>query len=175
MVYTTVIQTPLGMVRASAEKNALKGLWFIGQKYYPKNVELWINKPDYRIFKETDRWLKNYFSGRKNLCLPKLEPEGTKFQRDVWNVLLQIPYGKVITYGEIAKKIAELRAIGSMSAQAVGGAVGHNPISILIPCHRVIGSNGNLTGYAGGIQKKRALLMLEKAQIYNATSQENSL
>ena len=164
MIYTCKINTPLAPITASAENNALTGLWFIGQKYYPSKTDSWINKPDYPVFKELKFWIKKYFEG-KNLPLQniKLEPHGTVFQKEVWKILLKIPYGATTTYGEIAKQLAHKMGLFSMSAQAVGGAVGHNPISILIPCHRVIGAAGNLTGYAGGIDKKQALLRLEKA------------
>ncbi|MCL2294421.1 MAG: methylated-DNA--[protein]-cysteine S-methyltransferase [Spirochaetes bacterium] len=164
MIYTCEIDTPLVPIIISAENNALTGLWFVGQKYYPAKTEGWINKPTYPVFKEIKVWIKNYFAG-KNPSLQdlRLEPAGTDFQREVWEILLKIPYGAVTTYGEIAKQLAEKRGLNSMSAQAVGGAVGHNPISIIIPCHRVLGATGHLTGYAGGIDKKEALLRLEKA------------
>ena len=103
-----------------------------------------------------------YFSGEEPKFTPPLHPDGSTFRQAVWQILLQIPYGQTITYGEIARKMAELKNVSRMSAQAVGGAVGHNEISIIIPCHRVIGANGSLTGYAGGIDKKAALLELER-------------
>ena len=161
MIYTCTIDTPLGAMTASAEKEALTGLWFIGQKYYPSKTDTWLTEFDYTVFKTLRVWLTDYFSGRT--CIPELqlEPQGTLFQKTVWDILLKIPFGQVTTYGEIAKRIAITQGLSSMSAQAVGGAVGHNPISILIPCHRVIGSNKSLTGYAGGIDKKKALLQLE--------------
>ena len=163
MIYTCKIETPLGAITASAENNSLTGLWFIGQKYYPSGTESWINKSDYPVFKELKLWIKNYFEGKNlSVCNIKLEPQGTVFQKEVWKILLKIPYGATTTYGEIAKQLARKKGLSSMSAQAIGGAVGHNPISILIPCHRVIGAAGNLTGYAGGIEKKEALLRLEK-------------
>ena len=112
------------------------------------------------IFDEVKIWLKIYFSGREPNFTPKLHMIGTNFRLEVWKILMQIPYGKITTYGEIAEKL-------NSSARAVGGAVGHNPISIIIPCHRVIGTNGNLTGYAGGIDKKIKLLQLEGVQIKN--------
>ena len=163
MIYTCNIDTPLALITASAENNKLTGLWFMGQKYYPSKTDEWITKPDYPVFKELKLWIKYFFEG-KNPSLEniKLEPHGTLFQKDVWEILLKIPYGKTITYGEIAKQLAHKKGLCSMSAQAVGGAVGHNPISIIIPCHRVIGAAGNLTGYAGGIDKKEALLRVEK-------------
>lgn len=164
MIYMN-LNTPLGEVTASAEGDALTGLWFVGQKYYPsdKDKSTWSYDPNHPIFKKLDQWLEDYFAGKRNIALPNLEPKGTAFQKAVWAILLQIPYGRVTTYGEIAKKIAISKGLYSMSAQAVGGAVGHNPISILIPCHRVVGANGSLTGYAGGLEKKKALLHIEQA------------
>ena len=163
MIYTCKINTPVAPLTASAENNKLTGLWFKGQKYYPVKTDTWVNEPDYPIFKELKLWIKKYFEGKNPSVKDiKLEPHGTAFQKEVWKILLKIPYGTTITYGEIAKQIACKKGLLSMSTQAVGGAVGHNPISILIPCHRVIGAAGSLTGYAGGIDKKEALLRLEK-------------
>lgn len=161
MIFTCTIETPLGPVTVAAEQEALTGLWFIGQKYYPNKKDNWIFEPDYPLFETLRNWLTSYFSGRNLPIDLKLNPQGTMFQKEVWDILMQIPFGQVITYGEIASKIALRRGLSSMSAQAVGGAVGHNPISILIPCHRVIGSDFSLTGYAGGVEKKAALLRLE--------------
>lgn len=161
MIYTCTIDTPLGATTASAENGALTGLWFCGQKYYPCKTDLWVSKPEYPVFAKLRPWLAAYFAGRD--CVPQLQlaPQGTSFQKSVWAILLTIPYGQTTTYGEIAGKIAAARGLASMSAQAIGGAVGHNPISILIPCHRVVGAGGSLTGYAGGLDKKKALLQLE--------------
>jgi methylated-DNA-[protein]-cysteine S-methyltransferase len=158
MIYTGTLKTPLGPITAAAENEALTGLWFLNQKYYPGQTSEWIDKPDYPLFKSLDAWLLDYFSGKNPRLDFKLAPHGTVFQKRVWKLLLKIPYGKTSTYGAIAKALATEK--GS-SARAVGGAVGHNPLSILIPCHRVIGASGNITGYAGGIDKKRALLQLE--------------
>ena len=115
------------------------------------------------VFKQAFNWLDIYFSGNEPDFTPKLNPRGSPFRKTVWDIMLKIPYGKTTTYGQIAQQIAKQKGIKDMSAQAVGGAVGHNPISIIIPCHRVIGANGNLTGYAGGLDKKCYLLKLEKA------------
>jgi methylated-DNA-[protein]-cysteine S-methyltransferase len=156
---------------AAAEDDALTGLWFIGQKYYPQTAG-WTDEPGYPPFAALRAWLDSYFAGESpppaGGRLPvraagalRLNPRGTDFQKVVWEQLLSIPYGKSITYGEIAKIIAPRRGLSSLSAQAVGGAVGHNPISLLIPCHRVLGAGGTLTGYAGGLDKKEALLRLE--------------
>ncbi len=164
MIYTN-LESPLGDITASAENHALTGLWFVGQKYYPPDKERWSYDPNHPIFIKLRRWLEDYFAGKGNSTLPELKPKGTAFQKDVWEILLSIPYGHVTTYGEIAKKIAISKGLDSMSAQAVGGAVGHNPISILIPCHRVVGADGSLTGYAGGLEKKKALLHIEQVKV----------
>ncbi|GHV80222.1 methylated-DNA--protein-cysteine methyltransferase [Spirochaetia bacterium] len=158
MIYTGTLKTPLGPITVAAENEALTGLWFLNQKYYPCQKSEWIDQSDYPLFKSLDAWLRDYFSGKNPKLDFKLDPRGTVFQKRVWKLLLKIPYGKTSTYGAIADRLA---AEKGSSARAVGGAVGHNPISILIPCHRVIGASGNITGYAGGIDKKKALLQLE--------------
>jgi methylated-DNA-[protein]-cysteine S-methyltransferase len=167
-IYTCTIDTPLGSMTAAAEDEALTGLWFAGQKYYPAGTAAWIDKPELPVFEKLRAWLEDYFEGKKprvNFPLEpsglRINPQGTAFQKSVWEILLQIPYGKVSTYGEIAEQLAHKQGVASMSAQAVGGAVGHNPISVLIPCHRVVGADGSLTGYAGGLDKKKYLLKLE--------------
>lgn len=164
MIYAN-LKSPLGDMTAAAEDNKITGLWFDGQKYYPKDTRSWVYEPEHPVFIRLHQWLRDYFKGKKNLALPELQPKGTEFQKAVWEVLLQIPYGSITTYGEIAKKIAASRGQDTMSAQAVGGAVGHNPVSILIPCHRVVGTNGSLTGYAGGLDRKTALLQLEQVDL----------
>ena len=118
-----------------------------------------------RFSRKRKKWLDVYFSGEEPKFTPPLHPDGSTFRQAVWKILLQIPYGQTITYGEIARKMAEMKNVSRMSAQAVGGAVGHNEISIIIPCHRVIGTNGSLTGYAGGIDRKLSLLELEHADM----------
>lgn len=160
MRYTCSIDTPLGMVTASAEDGAVTGLWFAGQKYYPDPAG-WAPKPDYPVFKALGVWLTEYFAGARPPLEFTLRPRGSPFQKRVWELLADIPYGEVCTYGDIARRLALQPGSPSASARAVGGAVGHNPISILIPCHRVVGSTGNLTGYAGGLERKKALLQLE--------------
>ena len=157
--YTFTIETPLGKIQAAASDNALQGLWFTGQKYFPFGVDAWQTEPDYPVFTALKTWLEDYFARKKPRIQIPLSPEGTVFQKAVWELLLAIPYGKTTTYGAIA---GQLTAAGrKASAQAVGGAVGHNPISLLIPCHRVLGADGSLTGYAGGLERKQALLELE--------------
>jgi methylated-DNA-[protein]-cysteine S-methyltransferase len=161
MVYVCEMESPLGKITAAAEGDAVAGLWFAGQKYYPKNLDF-ASRPDNALFEKLKAYLLSYFSGSKEPVPFSLSPRGTAFQQRVWEILREIPYGETTTYGAIAKKIASERKLPSFSAQAVGGAVGRNPISLLIPCHRVIGANQSLTGYAGGLEKKRFLLALEQ-------------
>jgi methylated-DNA-[protein]-cysteine S-methyltransferase len=149
------------MRAAAGETEALTGLWFIGQKYYPRDADSWVEAPDRGIFQALRSWLADYFGGKNPPPEPALAPRGTPFQQTVWGMLREIPYGKTVSYGQIAAQIASASG-GKPSAQAVGGAVGHNPLSLLIPCHRVVGASGSLTGYAGGIDKKQALLELER-------------
>jgi len=156
------MDTPLGRATACAGDGALSGFWFIGQKYYPQKTQHWIEEPEYPVFPALRRWLDGYFAAAEPKVDFALNPQGTAFQKAVWDLILQIPYGGTTTYGAMAKQLAAQRNLPSMSAQAVGSAVGHNPISLLIPCHRVVGSTGKLTGYAGGLDKKEALLRLER-------------
>jgi len=165
MITTCTIDTPLGAMTAALEGEAIIGLWFLGQRYYPPQTADWGCEPDHPIFKALRQHLECYFSGKASALDFRLAPSGSPFQQTVWNILLKIPMGQVVTYGQIAKYIAQARRLTSMSAQAVGGAVGHNPISILIPCHRVVGFNGGLTGYAGGLDKKATLLRIEKVSL----------
>jgi methylated-DNA-[protein]-cysteine S-methyltransferase len=158
-IYTFVTDTPLGKIQAAAVDGGLRGLWFAGQKYFPADTTGWIERPDHPVFASLRAWLKDYFAGKKPGPKIALSPAGTDFQRAVWERLLEIPYGKTTSYGAIAAGLAS--GGKKASARAVGGAVGHNPISLLIPCHRVLGADGSLTGYAGGLEKKRALLELE--------------
>jgi len=164
MINSAIVKTPLGPMTVAVDGGALTGLWFIGQKYYPMNTSAWVANADDPVFKMLQSWLNEYFTGSRSAPAFDIHPTGTPFQLDVWHMLREIPYGEVTTYGEIAKKLAKMMGLSSMSAQAVGGAVGHNPISILIPCHRVVGSGGKLTGYAGGLDRKRALLLLERGE-----------
>ncbi len=163
MYYKATYQSPLGIMTMAGDENNLVGLWNEGQKYHGETLyKDMINYNEMPIFETTRKWLDRYFAGQKpDIAELSLAPAGSEFRQKVWDILCQIPYGEVITYGDIAKKIAAERNKESMSSQAVGGAVGHNPISIIIPCHRVIGSDGSLTGYAGGIQIKIKLLELE--------------
>ena len=155
--------SPIGDILLASRNKKLIGSWFKGQKYYLANVSDEIIEKDDETLIKTEEWLDAYFSGEKPLINElDLEPAGTEFRKEVWNILCEIPYGKTTTYKDIADQIAKKRGIEKMSAQAVGGAVGHNPISIIIPCHRVVGSNRDLTGYAAGIEKKKFLLKHEK-------------
>ncbi len=149
------MDTPLGVVLAASEQGALTGLWFAGQKYFPEGVSTWQSAPQTPVFLQTKEFLQAYFAGKRPVMDILLKPKGTVFQQRVWDALREIPYGQTITYGALAK-VCDCNA-----ALAVGGAVGHNPISILIPCHRVVGWDGDLTGYAGGLDRKEALLHLE--------------
>lgn len=163
MVDTICCDSPVGKPFLAGRDKALIGLWIEGQKYFPDSLqeETRENK-DSEVLNQARKWLERYFKGEKPAIseLP-LAPEGSDFRKAVWKILCEIPYGKVMTYGEIARKVAARQGLQRMSAQAVGGAVGHNPISIIIPCHRVVGTDGSLTGYAGGIDKKRKLLAHE--------------
>ena len=157
MMYARIYDSPLGKLTLAEENGALIGLWMEGQRYFPARLQArWEKTP---VLTLAEDWLNRYFAGERpgNPTFP-MEPRGTEFQRQVWALLREIPYGKPRTYASIAEKIAALRGIPRMSARAVGSAVGHNPISILIPCHRVLGARGHLTGYAGGLERKQWLL-----------------
>ena len=162
MIYTNYYNSPIGRITMASEGNALIGLWFEGQKYFADSIKEECTEKDLDIFDDTSRWLDIYFSGKEPDFTPRILITGTPFRKSVAEIMLTIPYGKTMTYGEIANVIAKEKGIAKMSAQAVGGAVGHNSISIIIPCHRVVGTNGSLTGYAGGLDKKIQLLKLEK-------------
>ena len=152
--------SPLGTIFLAADNGALAGLWLEGQKYFAATLdEAAVERDDLPVFRQAAAWLDAYFAKAPLPALPPLAPQGSPFRQAVWRLLLEIPYGTVTTYGALART---LRGQGiSAAAQAVGGAVGHNPISILIPCHRVVGSDGSLTGYAGGVANKQFLLELE--------------
>lgn len=162
MQYTTY-KSPLGNILLAADEVGLTGLWFEGQKYFPNITNQNNIKNDLAVLEYAKKWLCIYFTGKEPDFKLPVHFTGTEFQNEVWHILCSIPYGKTMTYGEIANIIAQRRGLRHMSAQAVGNAVGHNKISVVVPCHRVVGANGSLTGYAGGIDKKAALLKLEKA------------
>ena len=165
MQYISHYSSPLGDILLAADSVGLTGLWFEGQKYFALNLDKEHVEKEIPLFAEAKRWLDIYFSGKEPDFSVPLHFTGTEFQNEVWELLLAIPYGQTTTYGELARRIAGKRGVKHMSAQAVGGAVGHNNISVIVPCHRVVGTNGSLTGYAGGIDKKVKLLELEKADI----------
>ena len=165
MQYISHYSSPLGDILLAADSVGLTGLWFEGQKYFALNLDKEHVEKEIPLFAEAKRWLDIYFSGKEPDFSVPLHFTGTEFQNEVWELLLAIPYGQTTTYGELAKRIAGKRGVKHMSAQAVGGAIGHNNISVIVPCHRVVGTNGSLTGYAGGIDKKIKLLELEKADI----------
>ncbi|MCH5193168.1 MAG: methylated-DNA--[protein]-cysteine S-methyltransferase [Oscillospiraceae bacterium] len=161
MSYIHHYASPLGGITLASEGDSLTGLWFDGQKYFGSTLSGDPHEKDLPVFEHTERWLEFYFGGKVPDFTPSITMKGTDFQKSVWEILLTIPFGQTMTYGEIAERVASQRGLSHMSAQAVGGAVGHNPISIIIPCHRVVGSDGSLTGYAGGVDKKQWLLSHE--------------
>ena len=185
MILSCTLDTPLGKMQAAAKDSKLCGLWFIGQKHFPQNTDKWLMQADYPVFISLKTWIDCYFSKLKNKPehLKELEahiplsPAGTDFQQTVWKLLCKIPYGATCTYGDIAKKLVSLqgnkkRKTGNETqltnlsspgiySRAVASAIGRNPVSLIIPCHRVIGADGKLHGYAGGIERKQALLELE--------------
>ncbi len=171
MYYMTQCESPVGQITLASDGQNLVGLWLKGQKYFGDTVnEEMKTADDLDIFKATNNWLNRYFAG-ENPAISELAlaPIGGTFRQEVWRLLCEIPYGEVTTYGEIARKVAEKLLKTNMSAQAVGGAVGHNPVSIVIPCHRVVGTNGSLTGYAGGVDKKIWLLTHEGVNVERFT------
>lgn len=165
MTYIYHYHSPLGGITVSGNNRKLTGLWFDGQKYFGAALTGREEEKSLPVFDEAKAWLDVYFSGKEPGFTPPLSMEATPFRKAVWDILLTIPFGQTLTYGGIADSIARQMGLTRMSAQAVGGAVGHNPISLIIPCHRVVGAGGNLTGYAGGIEKKRYLLTLENADM----------
>jgi methylated-DNA-[protein]-cysteine S-methyltransferase len=161
MEYICKIESPVGTLAVSSDGQSVSGLWIEGQKYFARTLEKDVAEQELSVFGSVREWLDIYFSGREPDFMPPLMPRGSPFQKMIWNALCTIPYGQTTSYGKLATQI-ELKNEGiHTSARAVGGAVGRNPISILIPCHRVIGGNGSLTGYAGGIDVKVKLLQLE--------------
>ncbi len=183
MEYTCGYSSPIGEMTMASDGRQLTGLWFNGQKYFGSTLEREYRalpgdggESELPVFARTKKWLDVYFAGERPASRPPLAPKGSAFRQKVWKILMEIPYGETITYKEIAGRLFEERAEEKgvekrgekrrrgMSAQAVGGAVGHNPISIIIPCHRVLGCGGQLTGYAGGLDKKEYLLKLEEKE-----------
>ena len=163
MTFTQHYDSPLGGILLAADEIGLTGLWFDGEKYFADNLPIEHTELETPILAEAKQWLDLYFTGNEPNFMPPLHPIGSDFRKTVWEILSQVPYGQTTTYGAVSRQLAEKQGLARMSAQAVGGAVGHNEISIIIPCHRVVGTNGSLTGYAGGIDKKLKLLELERA------------
>ena len=164
MQYTSRYRSPLGEMLLAADETGVTGLWFAGQKYFARHLDKEQVEKEIPLFTTVKHWLDVYFAGSEPDLTVPLHFTGTAFQNEVWGILCTIPYGQTTTYGEIAKQLAARRGLPHMSARAVGGAVGHNPISILVPCHRVVGLGGHLTGYAGGLERKRCLLALEQGR-----------
>ena len=167
MMYTMNYESPLGDILLAADDEGLTGLWFVGEKYFAEHLDPDHTEKPTPVLLDAKKWLDIYFSGKKPDFTPKLHLVGTDFRLSVWEILLQIPYGETTTYGKIAEILAAESGVKKMSARAVGGAVGHNEISIIVPCHRVLGSKGNLTGFAAGLDKKIKLLALENVDMKN--------
>lgn len=165
MQYTGTCPSPLGELLLACDEAGLTGLWFKGGKYCALGLDREHEERETPVFARTREWLDVYFSGREPDFMPPIHLIGTPFQLAVWDILRKIPYGRTAAYGEIAAQVAAERGLARMSAQAVGGAVGHNPVSILVPCHRVVGADGSLTGYAGGLERKIKLLSGEGADM----------
>lgn len=163
MTYVTTYPSPLGELVLASDGAALTGLWFQGQRYFGSTLIEPLSRQKVPPFDRARRWLDDYFAGKEPNFTPALLYNGTPFQMAVWAALRDIPYGTTVTYGQLARRVAEKLGLAHMAAQAVGGAVGRNPISLIIPCHRVVGADGSLTGYAGGLERKRRLLLLEGA------------
>lgn len=161
MIFTQTYPSPVGNLLLAQDEEGLIGCWFEGQKYFGSTLKEERMEKETLILDQTKEWLDAYFQNQIPANLPKLHILGTDFQKEVWKLLLDIPYGEIVTYGYLSKELAKKKKMKSMSAQAVGSAVGHNPISILVPCHRVVGTNGKLTGYAAGLDTKQYLLELE--------------
>ena len=169
MLYYKKVASPLGEITLRSDGEALTGLWFADDKHYGAKDIAGAALADLDIFAQAEAWLAEYFAGREPKVSVPLKLQGSEFQMQVWRLLQDIPYGRLVTYGDIAKKIAAQKGMARMSAQAVGGAVGHNPLCIIVPCHRVVCANGSLTGYGGGMWRKVRLLELEKVAMSKLT------
>lgn len=159
------IASPLGVLTLASDGEALTGLWLEGQRFFARTLPTAVSEKTLPIFEQTERWLALYFAGREPDFLPPIRLTGTPFQLRVWELLRTIPYGTTVTYGELAGRLFAHTGLPRASARAIGAAVARNPVSILVPCHRVVGANGALTGYAGGLERKRFLLELERTLI----------
>ena len=169
MLYYKKVASPLGEITLRSDGEALTGLWFADDKHYGAKDIDGAALADLDVFMQAEAWLAEYFARREPKASVPLKLQGSEFQMQVWRLLQDIPYGRLVTYGDIAKKIAAQKGVARMSAQAVGGAVGHNPLCIIVPCHRVVGANGSLTGYGGGMWRKVRLLELEKVDMSKLT------
>ncbi len=167
MSFINRYNSPLGEMIMLSDGQNLTNLHFVGDKFYPDALAQQAQSADLPVFEKSAKWLDIYFSGRDPGALPPISLQGSPFRQQIWQLLLQIPYGSLTAYKDLAQKIAAQRGLEVMSAQAVGGAVGHNPVCIMVPCHRVVGSNGSLTGYAGGLWRKEKLLQLERISVKN--------
>lgn len=165
MQYKMNYSSPVGVLTITTDGTHITGLWFDNQSDYERKLNDKVVAQEQPIFQKVRTWLDHYFQGDNPTIDFPLKPTGTAFREQVWEILTTIPSGETMTYGEIADKIARVKGKDKMSAQAVGGAVGSNPISILIPCHRVVGADGSLTGYGGGIDKKIKLLEIETVEM----------
>lgn len=163
-MYQWTYDSPLGKITLAGDEDSLAGLWFHGQQHFAASMPQDTPQRELAVFRETARWLEVYFSGKEPDFTPPLSLGGTSFQKLVWSLLLRIPYGQTVSYGQLAKDVAAALGRSAMSAQAVGGAVGRNPVSIIVPCHRVLAADGSLHGYAGGLERKAALLALEQGR-----------
>lgn len=172
MQYIGHYASPLGNLLLAADDMGLTGLWFEGQKYFALGLDKEQKETEIPFFENIRQWLDLYFSGKNPAFSVPLHFTGTAFQNAVWEILCAIPYGQTTTYGNIAKQIATQKGLPRMSAQAIGGAVSHNRIAMIVPCHRVVGANGSLTGYAGGMDKKIQLLQLENVDMHSLFSPE---
>jgi methylated-DNA-[protein]-cysteine S-methyltransferase len=163
--YVHHYQSPLGGITIASDGAALVGLWFDDQRFFAASLSPEQEEKPLPVFEQADRWLDLYFSGRDPGFAPPVRLRTTGFRQAVCRIMLTIPYGHTMTYGKIAEIVARQKGVRRMSAQAVGGAVGHNPVSLIVPCHRVIGAHGALVGYGGGLDRKAALLALEHADL----------
>ena len=163
--FVTRIASPIGLLTLASDGEALTGLWLEGQRFFPGTLPAADPERELPVFAQTRLWLELYFQGREPDFIPPVRLSGTPFQLTVWEALRTVPYGKTVTYGELARRLSAQSDHPRVSARAVGGAVARNPVSILIPCHRVVGANGRLTGYAGGLDRKRKLLAIERISL----------
>lgn len=169
MLYYKKISSPLGEITLRSNGESLTGLWFADDKHYGDKDIQDARDAELPVFVLAEKWLAEYFAGHEPKVDVALQFTGSDFQKRVWKILQNIPYGSLVTYGDIAREIAKQNGLARMSAQAVGGAVGRNPLCIIVPCHRVVGTNGSLTGYGGGMWRKVRLLEVENVDMSKLT------